>query len=61
MSFDKENILIDNLNCTYYTVGEGSPILFLHGGGAGALTFEKQIKTLSEYGKVYAPDIPICG
>lgn len=61
MNLEKNSVLVDGLDCTYYSAGTGDPILFLHGGGADALTFSEHILALTEYGKVYAPDIPSCG
>ncbi|MCL2349861.1 MAG: alpha/beta fold hydrolase [Defluviitaleaceae bacterium] len=43
----------------YLTVGEGQPLLLLHGiyPGAGALEYKKVIEELSKNHKVYVPDL----
>lgn len=42
----------------YYSAGSGEPLLFLHGGLLGALTFKRLLEKLSEHYRVIAPDIP---
>lgn len=54
----KNNIIIDNIKLSYYVIGSGKPILFLHGGKLRALSFKKALKTLGKSHKVIAPDIP---
>jgi pimeloyl-ACP methyl ester carboxylesterase len=58
MSFNKALLNIDGLCVTYYVIGQGKPLLFLHGGRVRALTFKKTLEELSKDYMVIAPDIP---
>ena len=47
-----------NGHTIFYTVkGEGKPLLFIHGYGAGIWVWEKQIQVLSQCYRVYALDL----
>jgi 2-hydroxy-6-oxonona-2,4-dienedioate hydrolase len=45
----------------YFQIGSGSPILFLHGGGLNALTYQQILDLLSRKYLVIAPDLPCFG
>lgn len=49
---------INGLNVTYYRLGSGRPLLFLHGGRVRARTFRRLITLLSRRYSIIAPDIP---
>lgn len=55
----KETAVIKNIKCAYKVIGEGSPVLILHGWGASLNAWEKVQEILSLKGyKVFCPDIP---
>ena len=54
----KRRTLIDGIYLTYYEMGKGQTILFLHGGRLRAKTFQSTIESLSNNFHVIAPDIP---
>jgi len=58
MQIEKYKKVIDGLEVTYYKLGSGKPLLFLHGGRVRAMTFKRNLKLLAENYTVYAPDIP---
>jgi pimeloyl-ACP methyl ester carboxylesterase len=45
----------------YLEYGEGSPVLLLHGGGAGSAIWFRQIEVLSKSHRVIVPDHPVFG
>ena len=49
---------LKNIMLTYYTIGSGQPVLFLHGGRVEAITFRKNLELLARDFYVIAPDIP---
>jgi len=55
----KENKYLNILGCkmSYLTRGQGYPIFLIHGFGADSYSFRNNIPVLSEYFKVYAPDL----
>lgn len=55
---NKRAISIQSIRLTFYDLGSGYPILFLHGGRIRALTFKKTLTELSKTHRVVAPDIP---
>lgn len=46
------------LKIPYCTLGKGPPIVLVHGLGLSFEEWEKNIKTLACYGKIYALDLP---
>jgi pimeloyl-ACP methyl ester carboxylesterase len=48
-------------NCYYQKIGEGFPIILLHGFGEDARIWEKQVEVLQNYFTVIVPDIPGSG
>ena len=48
---------VESFKTTYLTAGSGYPVIFLHGAGAGAVTWYPTIATVSEKFKVIVPDI----
>lgn len=53
----KRNV-INGIKLSFYELGTGKSLLFLHGGRLQALTFKKTIDELSKNYHVIAPDIP---
>jgi pimeloyl-ACP methyl ester carboxylesterase len=45
----------------YLEYGEGSPVILLHGGGAGSAIWFRQIEVLSRSHRVIVPDHPVFG
>lgn len=45
----------------YLDYGEGSPVLLLHGGGAGSAIWFRQIEVLAKTRRVIVPDHPLFG
>ena len=54
----KKQIIINGIHVTYYELGNGQPVLFLHGGRLRATAFRSTLQILSRYYRVIAPDIP---
>ena len=48
---------IDDHNIHYIELGDGFPLLLLHGGANDWRGWEKNIKTLAQHYRVIAPDI----
>lgn len=55
------NIVIDNMNISYNDIGEGIPVLLLHGWGSSKEVYGGIIKTLSNRCRLVALDFPGCG
>jgi pimeloyl-ACP methyl ester carboxylesterase len=53
-----KTIKVDGRDVHYYTVGQGEPLIVIHGGGGDARTWRNNIVELSEKYTVYAPDLP---
>jgi len=45
----------------YFQSGQGKPVLFLHGAGSGAQTYQRNLELLSKKYLVIAPDLPCFG
>lgn len=58
MKFNKLSLNLEGIDLTYYTIGKGKPVLFLHGARVRALTFRKNLELLSQSFFVIAPDLP---
>jgi len=58
MNISKHKITLRKIELSYYTIGSGQPVLFLHGGRVEARTFKKNIEFLARDFYVIAPDIP---
>ena len=54
-------IPVMGIDINYTDVGEGRPIVLLHGWGASYGCFAGIIRVLSPYFRVIAPDFPGCG
>lgn len=52
---------LDGRRIHYLDYGDGSPVLLLHGGGAGSAIWFRQIEVLSRTRRVIAPDHPVFG
>lgn len=46
------------LRIPYYTLGEGPPLVLVHGLGLNFHEWERNIETLLRFGKIYALDLP---
>lgn len=50
-------VMAGPVKTAYLSAGTGQPVICLHGGGAGAVTWYPSIASLAEYFHVLAPDI----
>ncbi len=55
---EKKFIEIDNRLISYQEIGEGEPIVLIHGLGTSSDSWSQNIFELSKCGKVYAVDMP---
>ena len=58
ITIQPREVVIDGDKTTYYKMGKGKPVLFLHGGRVSAQTFRKFLTLLAKDYTVIAPDIP---
>lgn len=56
-SVEQKEITVDSVKTAYLSAGNGYPVIFLHGGGAGAITWYPSIGPISKKFQVIAPDI----
>ncbi|MEA2020788.1 MAG: alpha/beta hydrolase [Patescibacteria group bacterium] len=61
MEFEKSIFEYAGVKTVYYTVGEGTPLLFFHGGGGWALVYKDTLEELAKDFLVVAPDLPCFG
>jgi 4,5:9,10-diseco-3-hydroxy-5,9,17-trioxoandrosta-1(10),2-diene-4-oate hydrolase len=54
---EQRDVTIGTIKTTYLLCGNGEPVIFLHGAGAGAVTWYPSISTISKNFQVIAPDI----
>ncbi|MBI5696069.1 MAG: alpha/beta fold hydrolase [Nitrospirae bacterium] len=54
----RREILIGGLSIRYHDAGEGPPVVFVHGAGATARLWHRQLGALSKSFRVLAPDLP---
>jgi 4,5:9,10-diseco-3-hydroxy-5,9,17-trioxoandrosta-1(10),2-diene-4-oate hydrolase len=54
---EQRAITVGTIKTSYLLCGNGKPVILLHGGGAGAVTWHPSINTISENFQVIAPDI----
>ena len=54
---EQREVTIGTIKTTYLLCGSGEPVIFLHGAGAGAVTWYSSINTISKNFQVLAPDI----
>jgi 4,5:9,10-diseco-3-hydroxy-5,9,17-trioxoandrosta-1(10),2-diene-4-oate hydrolase len=54
---EQREVTIGTIKTTYLSCGNGEPVIFLHGAGAGAVTWYPSISTISKHFQVLAPDI----
>lgn len=57
VSVTQKNVLVDSITTAYLSAGSGYPVVLLHGGGAGAITWYPSIGPLAKSFHVIAPDI----
>jgi 4,5:9,10-diseco-3-hydroxy-5,9,17-trioxoandrosta-1(10),2-diene-4-oate hydrolase len=50
-------IKINGINIHYKVAGEGSPIIFLHGGSNDSSDWQYNISSIAEHHRVYVPDL----
>lgn len=55
------NVTVENMNIYYESVGEGEPILFLHGWGSSCDAFRRMILPLKSSFRCISLDLPGCG
>lgn len=53
-----EHVAVDGMDIHYVTEGDGPAVLLLHGLGASCITWEENVRPLSERFAVYALDFP---
>jgi pimeloyl-ACP methyl ester carboxylesterase len=58
VAVEEHNVEIDGLPIRYLTVGEGPPMVLLHGAGDNAVDWQWVMPTLAATHQVYAPDLP---
>ncbi len=56
-SLEPKTVQINGHTIFYTVKGEGSPLILIHGYGAGMWVWEKQIEVLSKQNRVYAIDV----
>ena len=54
---EQRAVTIGTIKTTYLSSGNGEPVIFLHGAGAGAVTWYPTINPISQNFQVFAPDI----
>lgn len=54
---EQREVTIGTIKTTYLLCGNGEPVIFLHGAGAGAVTWYPTINAISKNFQVIAPDI----
>lgn len=54
---EQGEVIINSLKTAYLSVGSGDTVIFLHGAGAGAVTWYPPIGAISKNFHVLAPDI----
>jgi len=53
-----KQIKVGELDIHYLTGGDGEPLVVIHGGGAGAQGWLKNVNDLCEHYRIYVPDLP---
>ncbi|MEG3768830.1 alpha/beta hydrolase [Alteromonas sp. 14N.309.X.WAT.G.H12] len=56
-SVTQNHVGVGSVNTAYLSSGSGQPLILLHGGGAGAITWYPSIAAFSKDFRVIAPDI----
>jgi pimeloyl-ACP methyl ester carboxylesterase len=54
---EQREVTIGTIKSSYLLCGNGEPVIFLHGAGAGAVTWYPSISSISKNFQVLAPDI----
>ena len=54
---EQKETTVESVKTAYLTAGSGYPVIFLHGAGAGAVTWYPSIGAVSEKFQVIVPDI----
>ena len=54
---EQREVTAGSVKTAYLSVGQGPPVVCLHGGGAGAVTWYPSFSALAEHFHVIAPDI----
>ncbi|MFH1381983.1 MAG: alpha/beta hydrolase, partial [Chloroflexota bacterium] len=54
----REQVKVGQLDISYFAVGEGTPLIIIHGGVDGARSWLRMARQLGQYYRVYAPDLP---
>lgn len=53
-----KSVKVGSLDISYFTGGQGDPLVIIHGGGDGARAWLRNAEELSKYYSVYVPDLP---
>ncbi len=61
LEYQSQFVEVSGQRIHYLEYGDGSPVLMLHGGGAGSAIWFRQIEILSKSHRVIAPDHPVFG
>lgn len=56
-AFPQFDVTLDGFRCHYVDVGDGSPVVLVHGSPVSSYAFRRQIATLSPRFRVIAPDL----
>jgi hypothetical protein len=57
-AIETQTVEVDGLPIRYLTVGEGPPLMPLHGAGDNALDWQWVLPDLGATHRIYAPDLP---
>lgn len=61
MDYEGKFVEFDGIKAHYYDIGEGDPVIFLHGGGPGASglsNYRRNVGPLSKGYRAIVPDLP---
>ena len=53
-----KKVKVGKLDIRYFTGGEGTPLIVIHGGGDGASSWLESMKPMCDKYQVYVPDLP---
>ncbi|MDL5512491.1 alpha/beta hydrolase [Arenibacter sp. M-2] len=57
VNIEQRKVVVDTIKTSYLLAGNGYPVVLLHGGGAGGVTWYPSIDVLAKYFQVIVPDI----
>lgn len=56
-NYSKKRVLVNDINMAYIEVGEGDPVVLLHGNPTSSFMWRKVIPHCAKLGRVLAPDL----